>query len=85
MDQIKEEPIDDPTLYGEISVKNANYPVWLVKVPEFLAAYWRKLSNDTELGKLYIETSDKPQQTIKVLNLDSNNSKKQNLNFSEFF
>jgi transcription initiation factor TFIIF subunit beta len=66
MAQVKEEPVDDTVLYGEISVRNANTPVWLVKVPEFLAEHWRNLPDNAVIGKIYLEANEHSQQTQKI-------------------
>jgi hypothetical protein len=79
--EIKEEQIEDPTLYGEINVRNANTQVWLIKVPDYLATHWRSLRDGDEIGKITLEANDSLGNNLQVPLIKSSQHEKEYLDF----
>lgn len=46
----KDEPMDNDTLLGEVSVNNAQRQVWLLKLPKVLNDVWRSAPPESQLG-----------------------------------
>jgi len=71
----------DDTLNGELSTKNANRKVWLVKVPSFLSETWSKLPKNAQVGavKLKEESGKSTEMTISIKTDDPSIPKEYNL------
>ncbi len=52
---------------SELAVVNAKRAIWLVKIPNYMAAIWKNAAPDAELGKMKITMSKKERDMCFVL------------------